>query len=232
MYKIKEIPKSERPRERLKQNGVESLSDKELLAIILKTGTKDKNVTELALDILTKYSLTDLKEISINKLMKIKGIGEVKAIELLSAIELGKRIYLKEELELEKYTTPKDIWIKTKYLFTDLKQEHFYALYFNTKQELIGKKLLFIGTINQSITHPREVFKEAYRLSASSIVCLHNHPTNDTTPSKADILFTESLMRTGHIQGIPVIDHVIIGKNNYYSFYENKNNLNIWKFIL
>ena len=227
MYKIKEMPSRERPRERLKQVGVENLSDKELLSIILKTGTKEKNVTELALDILKQYSLKDLQEVSINKLMEIKGIGEVKAIELLSVIEIGKRIFLKEELELEKYTNPKDIWSKTKYLFTNKKQEYFYALYFNTKQELIGKKLLFIGTVNQSITHPREIFKEAYRLSATSIVCLHNHPTNDTTPSKADIIFTENLIRTGQIQGIPIVDHIIIGKNNYYSFYEDKNNLNI-----
>lgn len=227
MYKIKELPISERPRERLKQVGVENLSDKELLAIILKTGTKDKSVTDLSLDILKEYSLKDLREISINKLTSIKGIGEVKALELLATIELGRRIFLKEETTLTKYTNPKDIWIKTKFLFTDLKQEHFYALYFDNKQNLINKKLLFIGTINQSIVHPREVFKEAYRLSATSIICLHNHPTNDPTPSKADIIFTENIMHIGQVQGIPVLDHIIVCENSYYSFYDNKNNLNI-----
>lgn len=227
MYKIKEIPKSERPRERLKEVGVENLSNKELLAIVLKTGTKNKNVTELALDILNNYSLTDLKELSINQLTTIKGIGEVKAIELLATIELGKRIYTKPSEKLEIYTNPRDIWIKTKYLFQDKSQEYFYALYFNSKQKLIGQKLLFIGTINQSTVHPREIFKEAYRLSASSIICLHNHPTNDITPSKADILFTENIIKTGHIQGIPILDHIIVGETKYYSFLEHKNNLNI-----
>ena len=108
-----------------------------------------------------------------------------------------------------------------------LKQEHFYCYYFNNKQELLEKKLIFIGTINCATTHTREVFKEAYLLSASSIVCLHNHPSNDVNPSKADILFTEKLMRTGDIQGIPVIDHIIVGEDNYYSFYEHKSERNL-----
>lgn len=224
-YKIKEIPKTERPRERLKEVGSKNLTDKELLAIILKTGTKDKNVTELALDILRNYSLKDLKDASLNSLTKIKGIGEVKALELLATIELGKRIFLKEDIELKKLENATNIFKSVKYLFIDKKQEYFYALYFDTKQHLLAKKLLFIGTLNQSIVHPREVFNEAYRLSASYIICLHNHPSGDPTPSQADITFTEQIMKTGKIQGIPVIDHIIIGHDRYYSFYEeNKKN--------
>lgn len=222
MYKIKDIPYNERPRERLKQVGEENLSDKELLAIILKTGTKDKNVTELAIDILKNYKLSELKDISINKLTKIKGIGEVKAIELLATIELGKRIFVKAESAISSLSNPKEIWKNTKYLFESKKQEHLYALYFDNKQKLINYKLLFIGTVNQSIVHPREVFKEAYRLSASSIICIHNHPSNDITPSNADITFTKNLVKIGLIQGIPIIDHIIVGDTNYYSFYENK----------
>lgn len=221
-YKIKEIPQGERPRERLKKVGSKNISDKELLAIILKTGTRNKNVTELAIEILKEYKLNDLREISLNTLTKIKGIGEVKAIELLAAIELGRRIYLKEKSELKCLETPKSIFESTKYLFHETKQEHFYALYFNTKRKLIDKKLLFIGTINQSIVHPREIFKEAYRLSASYIVCIHNHPTNDTTPSVEDIKFTDQITKTGKIQGIPVVDHLIVGDDNYYSFYEKR----------
>lgn len=226
MYKIKEIPINERPRERLKEVGVENLSDKELISIILKTGTKEKNVSDLALDILNKYSLSDLKNISINNLIKIKGIGEVKAIELIAAIELGKRIFLKEKTNKKDLTSPEEIYKYTKYLFYDKKQEYFYALYFNNKQQLLKTKLLFIGTINQSITHPREVFKEAYLLSASSIICLHNHPSNDTTPSHADITFTKALIEIGKIQNIPILDHIIVGDDNYYSFYEH-NSLNL-----
>ena len=159
--------------------------------------------------------------------MKIKGIGEVKAMEILSSIELGKRIFLKKEEKLIKLDNPKDIYEDSKYLFYNLKQEYFYCYYFNTKQELIKRKLIFIGTINQSITHPREIFKEAYLLSASSIVCLHNHPTGDITLSKQDIYFTIKLFQTGEIQGIPVIDHIIVGNDTFYSFYEHKNELNI-----
>jgi len=222
-YTIKEIPESERPRERMKRVGVENLTDIEILSIILKTGTKEKNVKDLSLELLKNYSLIELKEVNINSLKKIKGIGEVKAIELLSAIELGKRIYLRDSKPLVKLMNAKSIWESSKYLFNGLKQEYFYCYYFNNKQELINKKCIFIGTINSATTHTREVFKEAYLLSATSIVCLHNHPSNDTTPSEADILFTERLMKTGEIQGIPVIDHIIVGEDNYYSFYEQHN---------
>ena len=221
MYKIKSIPIKLRPRERLKEVGVENLTDQELLAIILKTGTKDKNVLDLSLDILNKYNLFDLDNISLTNLKTIKGIGEVKAIELLASIELGKRIVLKPKQDSIKLTSSKEIYEAVKYLFHNKKQEYFYCLYFDNNNILISKKLLFVGTINKSITHPREVFKEAYLVSASYIICLHNHPSGNITPSKEDIKFTNSLISLGKIQGIPIIDHLIIGNNNYYSFYED-----------
>ena len=227
MYRIKEIPKEERPRERLKEVGVEQLTNVEILSIILKTGTKNKNVKDLAIDILNHYDLNKLKDISINDLMKIKGIGEVKAIELLASIELGKRILLKDVKKLEILDNPKIIWESSRYLLNDKKQEYFYCLYFDNKQRLIERKLLFMGTINRPITHMREIFKEAYKLSASSIVCIHNHPSNDVTPSKEDIKFTKNLFKTGELQGIPVADHIIIGDDSYYSFYEHINILNL-----
>ena len=121
---------------------------------------------------------------------------------------------------------PAKIYSASRYLFKDKKQELFYCFYLNNKQELIERKLLFMGTINCSTTHPREIFKEAYKVSASSIVCIHNHPTNDVTPSRADIEFTKRLMKTGNIQGIPVVDHIIVGDNSFYSFYEHLNILN------
>lgn len=226
-YRVKDIPISERPRERLLKVGVSNLSNEELLSIILKTGTRQKNVKELAMDLLREYDFEDFKNLSINKLIKIKGIGIVKAIELVSSIELGKRIFLNQNTKkLKKLNNAYDIWMDSRYLFYGKKQEYFYCLYFNNKRQLIERKLLFMGTINQSITHPREVFKEAYRISASSIVCMHNHPSNDVLPSKADILFTDTLVKTGNIQGIPIIDHIIVGDNNYYSFYDHNNILN------
>lgn len=220
-YMIKDIPIEERPRERMKSSGKSSLSNKELLAIILKTGTKEKSVNELAIDLLNKYKLEELEEISLNKLLEIKGIGEVKAIELLASIELGRRMFLNKDIKYKRLDTPEKIFNHTKYLFYNKKQEYFYTLYFNNKQELIGEKLLFIGTINRSVTHPREIFKEAYRLSASSIVCMHNHPSNDVTPSNEDIIFTEKLVSLGTIQGIPIVDHIVVGNNSFYSFYEH-----------
>lgn len=226
-YTIKDMPYSERPRERLKSVGVENLTDRELLAIILKTGTKNFNVGDVALEILKKYSIYELNDLTINELIKIRGIGEVKAIELLSAIELGKRIYVRSSKSLKRLTNAKDIWKDMRYLFINKKQEMFYCLYFNNKQELIERKLLFMGTINKSITHPREVFREAYRVSASSIVCLHNHPSGDVCPSREDIMFTEALVRIGNLQGIPVVDHIIVSDDTFYSFYEHKNILNI-----
>ena len=220
-YKIKDLPVYSRPRERLKEVGPSNLSDVELLSIILKSGTKTKNVNDLSIELLQKYPISKFKNLTISTLTNINGIGEVKAIELLAAIELGKRIYLKENIPLKKLDTPRKIYEHTKYLFYDIKQEYFYAIYFNNKQQLIGEKLLFIGTINKSVTHPREIFKEAYLLSASSIVVLHNHPSNDLTPSIEDIDFTNKLISLGNLQGIPVIDHIIVGNNNYYSFYDH-----------
>ena len=151
----------------------------------------------------------------------------MKAIELLAAIELGKRINYKTEEKKKKLNNPEVIFQEMRYLFIDKKQELFYCLYLNEKQELIERKLLFMGTVNKSITHPREVFKEAYRLSASSIICMHNHPSNDLRPSKSDLEFTTSLVEIGKLQGIPVVDHIIVGDSSFYSFYEHNNILSI-----
>ena len=226
-YKIKDIPIGERPRERVKQNGISNITNKELIAIILKTGTRNLNATDLALNILVEYPIEEFKNLTLAQLTKIKGIGEVKALELLATIELGKRInYTTAVKQRKKLNNPEAIWKETRYLFVGKKQELFYCLYLNEKQELIERKLLFMGTVNKSITHPREIFKEAYKNSASSIVCLHNHPSNDLCPSMADINFTKSLMEIGKIQGIPLIDHIIVGDDSFYSFYEHGNILN------
>ena len=222
MYMIRDIPNEERPRERLLKYGCTNLSNQELLAIVLKTGTSNKSVKELALDILNSINdIGDLKNITVSKLQTIKGIGTVKAIELVAAIELGKRIFVTSNSSLNIFNNALDIWRGTKELFYDKKQEYFYALYFNNKKELLAKKLLFLGTVNKSIVHPREIFKEAYLLSASSIVCIHNHPSGDTKPSKEDIYFTNNLVKIGRIQGIPVLDHIIVSNKSFYSFFAN-----------
>lgn len=221
--KLKEVPEAERPREKLVKYGKENLTDAELLAIILKTGTKDCNVSDLAINVIKSLNgIENIKDVSINKLIEIKGIGETKAIELMVLSELAKRINKKKEKRKIKYNNPKTIYEDSKVLFEGLMQEHFYCVYLNSKKEVIERKLLFMGTLNKSIVHPREIFKEAYRLSASSIICLHNHPSGDINPSREDIELTKSLVKIGKINGIPVVDHLIIGDNCYYSFYEDK----------
>lgn len=220
---IKDMPFNSRPRERLIRDGVESLSNEELLAIILNTGTRNYSVKDIALELLKVVdNINDFKKININTLMNIKGIGLAKAIKLVAVIEFGKRIYLNNEIINKKsYCNAKSIFLATKYLFHDKKQEYFYCLYFNNKQELLERKLLFMGTVNKSIVHPREVFKEAYLLSATSVICMHNHPSGDVIPSQEDIILTRNLVKIGKIQNIPIIDHIIVSDNDYYSFYEN-----------
>ncbi len=222
---IKDIPINERPRERLINFGVEYLSNEELLAIILKTGTKNFSVKILANNILKQIdNINDLKNINLEKLTKIKGIGKAKACEILASIELGKRINNKiGNINQIKVLSSSSIYDYYKEKLIDKKQEYFYCVYLDTKNHIIKDKLLFIGTINESLVHPREIFKEAYLLSASSIICVHNHPSGNIEPSQNDIIMTKQLKDIGLLLGVKVLDHIIIGNNNYYSF--NDNNL-------
>lgn len=228
MIKFKDIPESEKPRERLISYGAEQLSNEELLMIILKTGTKKYSVKELAIQLLSKcQDIRNLKEMTLNQLVKIEGIGKVKAIELLAITELGKRIYMSiNETDMINCTNPNNIIHYFNSLFLDKRQEEFYVLYLDNKKKFLDKKRLFIGSVNTSIAHPREIFKHAYLLSASYIICIHNHPSGDPTPSKEDIKITENIYQLGNLHAIYLIDHLIIGKNNYYSFYENNHILN------
>ncbi len=218
---IKNIPKNSRPRERLIKYGVESLSDDELIAIILKTGTKDISVKDLAINLLNRFNnISELKDVELNTIKNIKGIGLVKAIELKAAIELGRRVYLDKDINLIKIKNSNDVYEYFNNLLKDKKQEYFYVLYLDNKKKIITNKLLYIGTINGSVTHPREIFKMAYLTSASFLICVHNHPSGDPTPSIEDINFTNKLIEIGKLNNIPLLDHIIIGNNKYYSFFE------------
>ena len=222
MINFKEIPDMDKPRERLVNIGAENLSNEELLSIIIKTGSKNYSVKEVALKLLeTIGDIAKLRDIGISSLMKIDGIGRVKAIELKAAIELGRRVYSQNSNNNIMIKSPVDVY---NLLINDVvykKQEYFYCLYLDAKSRLIEKKCLFIGTINNSTVHPREIFKEAYLLSASKIICCHNHPSGDVTPSKADMMLTRNIQEIAIIHSIPLIDHIIIGIDNYYSFHDD-----------
>lgn len=219
---IKDIPKRERPREKALKYGIENLSDSEVLSIILRTGTIAKDVKNLALELIALTGeIANFKDLTLNKLLEVKGIGLVKAIEILSVVELGKRIYLEKDVSKVKISSCNDVFLNYKSLFLDVKQELFYCLYLNNKNYVIERKLLFMGTINRSVVHPREIFKNAYLASAAGIICIHNHPSGDVTPSNEDKRLTKALVDIGKIQNIPVLDHVIIGEDNYFSFMEN-----------
>ncbi len=223
MNSLKELPKSERPRERLYQYGPSNLSNEELLSIILKSGNKKYSLKEIVLGLLSHIdNIKDLKKENVVSLMQIPGISQIKAIELVAVLELGKRVYAEISLEdVIACTTPTNIIKYFNYLFQDKKQEEFYVIYLDNSKKFLAKKKLFIGTISSSLVHPREIFKEAYLLSASYIICLHNHPSGNCLPSKEDIDITRKIKEIGVIHSIFLIDHIIIGQNNYYSFYEN-----------
>lgn len=221
--KIKDMPTIERPREKFLNNSIDNLTDVELLSIILKTGTKKNSVKDISCNIINDIKdIRNLKNLNYNDLIKYDGIGKVKAIELLTSLELGKRVYQEvNETDIINCTNPSNIIKYFNYLFKEKKQEEFYVILLDNKKNYIKKILLFKGTINISIVHPREIFKEAYLTSASYIICLHNHPTGDAIPSNEDINLTNKIKEIGLIHSIPLIDHIIIGNNNYFSFYEN-----------
>jgi DNA repair protein RadC len=220
---IKDLPPTEKPRERLLKMGVENLSNEDLISIILRTGTKNYSVKYLSNQVLSLFNnINEMKNIELNKLISIKGIGKTKGIGLIAALELGRRVYYEGYLNKKlSIRNGKDIYTYFKYIIRDNTQERFYSIYLDTKKNIIGTKLLFIGTVNVSTIHPREIFKHAYLLSASYIICIHNHPSGDITPSDLDKEITDELVSIGNIQKIPILDHIIIGNNNYYSFYEN-----------
>ncbi|MDV7763415.1 JAB domain-containing protein [Peribacillus simplex] len=218
---IRDYPKEERPRERFLQDGPQSLSNQELLALLLRTGSKEESVLQLSGRLINSFKgLRLLKEASVEELTVIKGIGEAKAIQILASVELGRRINKLNDQDRYVIRSPED---GANYCMEEMRflsQEHFVCLYLNTKNQVLQKTTVFIGSLNASIVHPREVFKEAFRRSAASIICLHNHPSGDPSPSREDIEVTKRLVECGKIIGIEVLDHIIIGEHKYVSLKE------------
>jgi DNA repair protein RadC len=218
---IRDFPQDERPRERFIQNGPASLSNHELIAILLRTGTKDESVLQLSNRLLTNFEgLRLLKDATLEEMTEIKGIGQAKAIQILAAVEIGRRITNLNYTDRYVIRSPED---GANYVMNDMRflsQEHFVCLYLNTKNQVIHKQTIFIGSLNASIVHPREVFREALKRSAASIICLHNHPSGDPAPSREDIEVTKRLVECGKMIGIDVLDHLIIGENKFVSLKE------------
>ena len=223
-YLISEIPNSERPRERFIKYGPKNLSNEELISILIRCGSKDKSVIEVSYDLLKSINIHDLKNIDYTVLSNIKGIGKVKAITILASIELGKRVLSKEDT-IKKISNSNDVYYYVKDDLEHELQENFLAIFLDTKKNIINKKIFFIGTANQSNVYVRDVFRDAVKNNAISIIIVHNHPAGSVNPSIQDTYITNEFIKVGKILNIPIIDHLIIGKDDYYSYLESQGDL-------
>ncbi|OYD08591.1 RadC family protein [Paludifilum halophilum] len=218
---IRDVPKEERPRERMTQRGASHLSNGELIAILLRTGTSSESVVTLANRVLSQTGgLKGLADMNLSEMVQIRGIGPAKAIQVLAGIELGRRISRAIPDERAAIRSPRDA---ADYVMDELRylsQEHFICLFLNTKNRVIDKRCIFVGSLNASVVHPREVFREAIRRSSAGVVCVHNHPSGDPTPSREDIHVTQRLFEAGQIVGVDLLDHIIIGDQRFYSMKE------------
>jgi len=214
---IKDLPKVERPREKLMQYGPGKLSNSELLAILLRSGKKGENVVELANKILKRFSTNELPNLTFNDLKDYSGLGPAKACEIVACFELGKRLLKDKKAEI--YLKPKEIWEELKDL-RELKKEHFVIFYLDSRSQEIKREIISVGSLNANLVHPREVFEPAVRHLAAQVILAHNHPSGDPEPSEDDLEITKQLTESGKILGIEVIDHIIITKTGFISFKE------------
>lgn len=220
--RIKDLPWFNRPASKLVKKGVDSLDDAELLAIIFGKGDKKESAIELSNRLLKKYNLHKLEELGFNELKKECNNDHVKALRILSLIELSKRYNkLTNKGYKKKISNARDIYNTFVDEFGKKKKEHFICLYLNAQNRIIKEEIISIGTLDTSLIHPREVFNTAIKEGAKSIVLVHNHPSGDVTPSEGDLRATDRIKETGKILKISLMDHVIIGKEGYFSFKEN-----------
>lgn len=220
IMKIKDLPEQNRPRERFLEKGAEALSDAELFAILLRTGSKGENVIDMSNRLIAEYGLDKLFECSLKELQGIKGIGPSKAMQILTIAELQKRANQSKN-PVKKISCAEDVFNLMHERLKDKKEEHFYVLMLDTKNNLIGEPVLITkGILDASIVHPREIFKQAIKNSASKIIIVHNHPSGDPTSSREDVEMTEKLRKLGEDLGMDVLDHIIIGRGEWKSWKE------------
>ncbi|MBP2623247.1 RadC family protein [Streptococcus oricebi] len=221
MYSISFQEAALMPRERLLTQGAEQLSNQELLAILLRTGSKKESVFQISHRILSSLSkLTDLRYLSLQELQTISGIGQVKAIELQAMMELGRRIAQAETLEREQILSSQKLAQKMQQELGDKKQEHLVALYLNTQNHIIHQQTIFIGSVSRSIAEPREILHYALKHMASSLILVHNHPSGSAYPSKNDDQVTQHIKEACQMMGLTLLDHLIVAGQNYYSYRE------------
>ena len=218
MTKIKDIPKVDRPRERFIKKGPEALSKSDLLAILLGSGIKGKNVQQLSQQIIKKFDKNFLN-ITVDDLKNVAGIGEAKALQIASAISLVKRFYADTQTNQLLIKNSQDVASLT-YDLRDKKKEHLVCLYLNARNVLLKKEVVSVGLADKTLLHPREIFYPATELNAASVILVHNHPSGDSSPSEKDIEIVEKIAKAGEIMGISVIDFVIVSGKGAYSFYE------------
>ncbi|RKX79747.1 MAG: hypothetical protein DRP57_13540 [Spirochaetes bacterium] len=219
MAKIKDLPRVDRPREKLEKYGPEKLSNSELLAVLLRTGGKGLNVVEMSRKILGKFSGSGLAKANFKELKNTFGLGTAKACEIVACFELGRRFLQNKKSRI--YLTPKDVWNELKDI-RDNKKEHFVIFFLDARNQEIKREIISVGSLNANLVHPREVFEPAVRHLAAQIILAHNHPSGDPMPSKEDSEITKQLVEAGKILGIEIKDHVIVSKTNFFSFADHK----------
>lgn len=222
--RLKDLPKSTRPREKLENKGSQNLSNVELLALLLGTGKVKKNVLSVAKTLLSHYSLSKLPQITLPQLTSIPGIGKTKATRIMATLELGHRIFSPQAFNKSVIKTTDDVLNELKEI-TDKKQEQIVVLYLNARHELIQKEVVAVGNLNSSLIEPKEIFYPAILVPCAGIILSHNHPSADPTPSKEDIIFTKRIQAAGEILGIPLIDHLIVCSSGYFSFKKGSSSL-------
>nr|WP_263313060.1 DNA repair protein RadC [Mammaliicoccus sp. Marseille-Q6498] len=219
--KIRDLQNEDKPRERLKSYGSDKLTNRELLAIIINSGSKQFSSLECANQVLNLVSnLRELRHLTFSELITVNGIGEKKAITILAVIELAKRMHSNTVLDKVEINEPKDVANYLMEKLRYLKQEHFVALLLNTKNQIIHEQSIFIGSLNMAVVHPRDLLREAVKHSAASIVIAHNHPSGDPTPSLEDIKTTKRVMYCCDLMGIDLLDHIIIGDGEFVSLFQ------------
>lgn len=219
--RLKDLPEDLKPRERIHKYGPEVLSNKEILAILLRIGSKGENVLELAERVLLDTGgLSGLAKLSVHELELVRGVGPAKAAEVIAALEFGRRSVCSDPTRRPVINSPEDVADLVMEEMRNLDREHFRVIHLSTRNNVLAISPVSVGSLNSSIVHPRECFKEAIRRNANTVILLHNHPSGDPSPSKEDLDITHRLVEAGRILGIEVIDHVIIGDKQYVSLKE------------